>query len=145
MLLPMKERIHSINNDAGTICKVCLSKTPQWNSTKTRPKNIARLLKKGVGDCKDGLCQKNDINCREHEKQNFQQNPRYRLATLNAKQYREVLPKDVSIFCQCQKLQSYAKKWDFLKNLIYSSDIVELKFFYILGSVDFLRALRTRN
>ena len=63
----------------------------------------------------------------------------------NTKQYREVLPKDVSIFCQCQKLQSYAKKWDFLKNLIYSSDIVELKFFYILGSVDFLRALRTRN
>ena len=61
------------------------------NSTKTHCKNHSKIVQKGVGDCKRGISHKYATICTEHEKQNLQQNPRFRVATLNAKKYSEVL------------------------------------------------------
>ena len=61
------------------------------NSTKTHCKNHSKIVQKGVGDCKRGISHRYATICTEHEKQNLQQNPRFRVATLNAKKYSEVL------------------------------------------------------
>ena len=83
MLVPIKVKQNMLKSTAGLICKVCLSSTSSWNSTKTMCKKHARIKNQGQGVWKNPTCQLHPPICKDHAAQNLNENNRFRMATIN--------------------------------------------------------------